>query len=466
MPINNPNYNIPTISATWHLSAAVVITWTAPPITPDHYKLYRGVTNVWSAATVVSTFAGSALTVSDTPTANGTLYYYWVIGWNADGSQGGYNLGVEVSKNSVTITSQDVSGLAAVTVAFPFPTVNLNGTLEGRTTLSLSSWTSGIPYDGADPVYAQAYIEDPGPHLQLFDLTSVSVTAGGGGSGDTGVATRPILGSLGALILSEGAGGPGSQWGTAFGYAVGHDFTATSTMSFYGLGVYGGPTDSPLFSVGDVITTNCVKVIITAVNVDGTFSGTVIGTLDSIPNSPSEPVPIKAGSWVKTTPQQIITGLGHLEGLPVWALADGKVVGPLTVLSGQVDLNFSASSWVVGLQYTSEFKSLRLDVGDPTIQGRRKVIPAVTLRTKCAVGYTVGTSEFIDMYQPKTEYGEYTQYTPGGTLPAAIPFTGDVRVNVEAGWETNGVITIQQTLPLPVTILGLIPEITLGDTQR
>jgi hypothetical protein len=55
----------------------------------------------------------------------------------------------------------------------------------------------------------------------------------------------------------------------------------------------------------------------------------------------------------------------------------------------------------------------------------------------------------------------------GATVAAGQPiplFTGDVRIGVPSDWQTGGQAAIQQTYPLPVNVLALIPEYQIGDT--
>jgi hypothetical protein len=40
--------------------------------------------------------------------------------------------------------------------------------------------------------------------------------------------------------------------------------------------------------------------------------------------------------------------------------------------------------------------------------------------------------------------------------------TGDYRLALKSSWNTDGRLIFQQTQPLPVTILALIPEVTVG----
>jgi hypothetical protein len=45
-------------------------------------------------------------------------------------------------------------------------------------------------------------------------------------------------------------------------------------------------------------------------------------------------------------------------------------------------------------------------------------------------------------------------------------FTGDQRLIIGGGWTIEGQICIEQSNPLPATILGVIPEIQVGDTGK
>lgn len=156
-------------------------------------------------------------------------------------------------------------------------------------------------------------------------------------------------------------------------------------------------------------------------------------------------------------PVTVVTGLDHLNGFMVSALADGSPVLPQMVSGGSLTLPVPASTVIAGLAYTAQMQSLRLDTGDPTIQGKRKLIPAVTLRVLNSLGLKAGPdlttlTEIKDLQVP---------YTP----PISM-FTGDTRVIVSPRWQVEGQLSFQQDYPLPATILGIIPEVVIGDTQR
>lgn len=214
-------------------------------------------------------------------------------------------------------------------------------------------------------------------------------------------------------------------------------------------------------ALGDFITSDCSIIEITGISgVPGEYTGTVTGELSEIPDSPDGAlVPIAAGSWFTTTPAQTFSGLDHLEGKEVWALADGFVVGPLTVALGAVDLGFSAANAVIGLRYTQQIKTLYLTaegLNTGSEQGKRKFLPAVTLRVDCTKGLSAG-HDF-------TSLSEVPDLILAGT--ADTLFTGDARVNIGPFWDTNGEICIQQTDPLPAQVLGVIVEVVPGDTGR
>ncbi len=103
-------------------------------------------------------------------------------------------------------------------------------------------------------------------------------------------------------------------------------------------------------------------------------------------------------------------------------------------------------------------QSLYLDVGEPTIQGKRKNISAMTVRVVDTRGLKMGQT-FDDL----TEYKDRNLNTIGLPIPL---FTGDDRMIIGGGWNEQGQVCIQQDDPLPATILGIIPEIQVGDTGK
>lgn len=218
--------------------------------------------------------------------------------------------------------------------------------------------------------------------------------------------------------------------------------------------------------VSDCVHVDCGEVQITEV-VDQQH---MVGVVRAVPEEliPDDPdgtyAPMLAGDWWLTTPTTTIT-LAHLKGKEVWALADGHVVGPLTAnaSTGAVTLPFEACVVVAGLQYTQQIKTLYLTMdglNQGTEQGKRKQISGITARVDCTLGPKMG-SDFVLMYSPPEFATTVNDPASNTTL-----VTGDVRALNFPTWNTEGEICMTQTLPLPASILGIIVEVTPGDTGR
>jgi len=175
----------------------------------------------------------------------------------------------------------------------------------------------------------------------------------------------------------------------------------------------------------------------------------------------SDPVkvwPQLPGTWSYTAPSTIFSGLDHLEGETVSILGDGNVFPPQVVNNGSIMLSQPCSKVTVGLAYTAQLQTLYLDTGDPTIQGKRKNLVALTARVDQTRGLEMGPT-FDDL----TSYKDRDLNTIGQSIDL---FTGDQRMVIGGGWQTEGQLCIQQSNPLPATILGVIPEIQVGDTGK
>lgn len=162
------------------------------------------------------------------------------------------------------------------------------------------------------------------------------------------------------------------------------------------------------------------------------------------------------GSTAVTT----LSGLSHLAGKTVKALADGFVVSGLTVsANGSVTLPHSARDVCVGLPYVSEVQTLAVEVAsrEGSIQGRRKAITKLVLRVENTLGGKIGLDADSQLDEVKwrtnENYGKHTRLKTGDTDPFVFP----------AGYNRSGQVYIRQEDPLPITVLAVVPEITVGN---
>ena len=151
-----------------------------------------------------------------------------------------------------------------------------------------------------------------------------------------------------------------------------------------------------------------------------------------------------------------VTSLDHLEGQKVQILIGDAVYPSQTVTDGAVSVNIpselSSKTINVGLGFVSTLKTLRVEAGGQagTSQGRKKRYNEVMVRLLNTVGVTINGDQLPFR----------TSSTPMGTN---IPqFTGDKRVT-NLGWDRDGQITVEQTQPLPMTILGITGTLVTSD---
>lgn len=169
----------------------------------------------------------------------------------------------------------------------------------------------------------------------------------------------------------------------------------------------------------------------------------------------SVPIPLFPGEWTLTEPTDVVTGLDHLEGMQVVGIADGNMQPAAIVVNGRYELQADATRIIVGLAYDPILETLRLDTGEPTSQGKRKKVSAVTVRVSEARG--------VSVYQPGMPAVEFKQRdTEYMGAPIDLQ-SGDMRVVLDPLLDADGKVVVQVAAGLPATILGVIPEVAIGD---
>lgn len=226
-------------------------------------------------------------------------------------------------------------------------------------------------------------------------------------------------------------------------------------------------SDSPFFNSGSpgfviragggiAIIVSTISPVAVSVNITQAFPITPDNTP---PASASTPPLFLPGTWTYALPATQFFGLDYLIGQTVSINADGGVVTPQVVASdGSITLSQPASKVTAGLGFIAQGQTMPLDVGEPTVQGKRKKIAAVTFKVANTRGLYVGRTQstlvaFKDMNNQVA-------------LNTQIPLvTGDARIVVDALYDPLGQYYFQVTDPLPATVLGVVPEVVIGDTK-
>lgn len=141
----------------------------------------------------------------------------------------------------------------------------------------------------------------------------------------------------------------------------------------------------------------------------------------------------------------VITGLSHLEGCTVKLLGDGAVFPDAVVSGGQATLQGGTAVRIeAGLGFTSTIQTVRPEIpNNGTGQGAPKAWGPIHAR-------------FVDTIGGKIQGETITSATP------PVLFTGDKKVNT-LGWDDDAWITVQQTQPLPMTLLSIFGTLAVGD---
>lgn len=157
-------------------------------------------------------------------------------------------------------------------------------------------------------------------------------------------------------------------------------------------------------------------------------------------------------------PTSTLSGLDHLAGREVHVLADGAVQSPKTVdAGGTITLDRPASKVHAGLPYASVLQPMRLEGGSArgTGQTKPKRIVQVAARFYQTLGGAIGVQDG----RMEPVYFR-TPAAPMGQAPEL--FSGDKTVKFPQGWSADGLLTIEQDQPLPMSILMLVPEVVIN----
>jgi len=168
---------------------------------------------------------------------------------------------------------------------------------------------------------------------------------------------------------------------------------------------------------------------------------------------------VDAGLSYSGAPVRTLTGLAHLAGRVVQILADGAVLPEQTVAQdGSITLDREAGTVHAGLGYASVLRPMRLEHSGArgSSQTRTKRIIEVGLRLYRTLGGKVGPD--LSRLEPLL----YRSSADGMDGPPGL-FTGDKSVRFPQGWSPDGVMTLVQDQPLPMTVLLIAPTLALNE---
>ena len=161
-----------------------------------------------------------------------------------------------------------------------------------------------------------------------------------------------------------------------------------------------------------------------------------------------------------STATSAVSGMDHLIGKTCSVLADGATHPDVVIdSSGRATLVRAANVIHIGLPFTSTLKTMRFNAGaaDGTAQARKGRIAKIGIRFYRTVGAKYGRD--IDDLSTIT----FRRSTDIMNDPVPL-FTGDKVVSFPPGYTREKQVIVQQDQPLPMTILSIMPDITVDDS--
>lgn len=153
--------------------------------------------------------------------------------------------------------------------------------------------------------------------------------------------------------------------------------------------------------------------------------------------------------------RQTFSGLAHLEGQTVNILADANVEPQKIVTGGTVTLESPGAVVHIGLPIAAEFETLDINInGQETLLDKKQLIPTVTLVVNASRGIWASTPGGSWYEYPQREFEFYDDPVDDAT--------GKVEVKLDSNWDKNGRVKIRQLDPLPLSVLAVLPRLTVG----
>lgn len=222
--------------------------------------------------------------------------------------------------------------------------------------------------------------------------------------------------------------------------------------------------DGGTCSLGEVGGSYSLNDVFGLVEGDKVFTGKVTSIVGTTVTLTSDQVGVNFSGLVTSTPSlrkvsKTITGLNHLNGEVVDALADGKAYKDLQVTGNSITLPFGATQVHVGLSYDAWIQTLNLDIQSLAGQYRNKTPHTVVVdldRSRAVQVFTVGSKYKPTYISPRS--GSEGYYDPNETLdgPHLVPAH---TVN-----ERTLSVKVLSQHPLPLNIRSLVPDIVYDES--
>lgn len=186
----------------------------------------------------------------------------------------------------------------------------------------------------------------------------------------------------------------------------------------------------------------------------GALAKVIVSATDLIPEDPLHRVNT-IDTWSISPRFTEIEGLWHLEGEEVSILGDGSVFPNQVVTNGKVTLSDGVSKCLVGVGFRAIARTLPPTTSDVPIEARRKRVVGIGMRLSETRGLKIGRdlNQLYELRERTVELYSSPTFTISGMKYKII----------STSWDTEGQTYFVQDNPLPATLLGLVPDMEIGD---
>ena len=157
-----------------------------------------------------------------------------------------------------------------------------------------------------------------------------------------------------------------------------------------------------------------------------------------------------------------ITGLGHLEGELVQVFYDGNSLQTGTVSDSNLILTTAITRAAIGKAFTSTLLTFPIELpsqGGSSLGFKKKVYELVPSFYKTMYGEYTMIGQFIDY---DTYDIPFTKW-PDSTIGTDDPYTGQMRLEVDSGWNDEIQVRFTQNEPYPFNLTSLNVKIEVSE---
>lgn len=156
------------------------------------------------------------------------------------------------------------------------------------------------------------------------------------------------------------------------------------------------------------------------------------------------------------------TGLGHLEGETVQIFHSGTEFDTGVVSGGIVSISSSVTQAVIGKQYTTTLTTFPVEFNlssGATVGSKKRIYSIVPCFFRTMNGQYGLEGQFVTATMYPILFNEWPDTTNG----SEAPFTGQIKLSIDGGWDSEVRVKFIQDEPYPFNLTALVTNIEVSE---